>query len=246
MSDKACKTIQLPIYLGVGSDGEELSVDLLETTNLLILGKGSAKEKLINSLIDSMVKKVRPEDVRIVMADLGGRGLEKYNGDPHLLADVQKRGGPSLGIMDFLVDEAEHRLSLFSSAKVNDIWEYNDAVSKKPDAGEHLPHLIYLIDEISRMLRFNRRRFCHQVTRVSFVSHFVGIHLVFATEEPVFLDSTTSALFDCFPDKIVFGHEMPSQFLSALGCEGASDMGENELLYSYQGSCEYVIGRLQS
>ena len=239
MKEKNRNSSHIAISLGIGAEGGEISFDLLESSNLLIAGKESSKEKLTDRIILSITKCTRPEDVRIVIIDTGEHGLDKYNDDPHLLACVQKRLGPSLGVMDYLADEAEHRLALFASAKVNDIFEYNNTISKNPALGEQLPHLVCMIDGTSKLLQFNRGRFTHLVTRVSSFSQIVGIHLVISTETNC-LESTTSSLFRNFSDKIVFGHKLPSQFLSILGHEGADEMGENELLYYQQGDSEFA------
>ena len=42
---------RIPVCLGTGADGKELTIDLTETPNLLVAGKGPAKDALMERLI---------------------------------------------------------------------------------------------------------------------------------------------------------------------------------------------------
>ena len=88
-SEYADTTAKLPLCLGKTIGGEPVIVDLTRMPHLLIAGTtGSGKSVAINTMILSLLYRLRPEQCRLIMVDPKMLELSVYDGIPHLLAPV--------------------------------------------------------------------------------------------------------------------------------------------------------------
>ena len=235
---------QIPVNLGVGSDGKELTVNLLDAPNMLVVGShGSCKDGFIEQVVESVIASGGPEDVKVVLANLGGCSFDRFESDPHLLTkSVLHRENEAFGVMDFLTEEIRLRTAMLTPLSVDDISKYNRKVSSGPYYGARgkLPHLVYVIDEIAGMAQHNRLRFLLQIMRVSWMSRSWGIHLIFATEV---IDSVviTARLLNDFPTHIAFRLDTVEQSRLVLGQDGAETLGAGEMVYAERGGKAITI-----
>src|SRR3954453_8420657 len=80
---------KLPLCLGKNIGGESIIVDLARMPHLLIAGTtGSGKSVAINTMILSLVYRLRPDQCRLIMVDPKMLELSVYDGIPHLLTPV--------------------------------------------------------------------------------------------------------------------------------------------------------------
>src|SRR6185312_3987765 len=80
---------KLPLCLGKTIGGESVIVDLSRMPHLLIAGTtGSGKSVAINTMILSLVYRLRPDQCRLIMVDPKMLELSVYDGIPHLLTPV--------------------------------------------------------------------------------------------------------------------------------------------------------------
>lgn len=228
---------EIPVNLGVTADGKELSINIIESPNLLVAGKGPAKDSMIDQLIGSVIESGSPEDVRIIVTNLGDHSLEQFSNDPHLLASIQHRTVPSKGVLDYLCNETEHRVSLFSMANAHNLSEYNAIVSDNPAIGEHLQYLVYVIDDFSCMMQRCRPWINRQIKRICAVSSLVGVHLVLGVET-VSSDVITGTVISNFPSQICFRVDGRYQSRMVLDHDGAEKLGDDEFLYCHRGDPE--------
>src|SRR5262245_64246453 len=85
-SESAAK---LPLCLGKTIGGEAVITDLSRMPHLLIAGTtGSGKSVAINTMILSLVYRLRPDQCRLIMVDPKMLELSVYDGIPHLLTPV--------------------------------------------------------------------------------------------------------------------------------------------------------------
>src|SRR6185437_6085479 len=86
---EASDTIKLPLCLGKNIGGESIIIDLARTPHMLIAGTtGSGKSVAINTMILSLVYRLRPDQCRLIMVDPKMLELSVYDGIPHLLTPV--------------------------------------------------------------------------------------------------------------------------------------------------------------
>ena len=228
------KAFQIPVKLGVGSDGKEMTVNLLDAPNMLVVGNhGSGKDRFIEHVVKSVLASGGPEDVKVVVANLGGCSFDRFEGDPHLLTtSVLHREIEAFGVMDFLTEEVRLRTALLTSLWADSISKYNRKVLDGPYFGARgkLPYLVYVIDEIAGMAHNNRLRLNMQIMRLGGVSSSLGIHLVFATEV---MNSVviTDRLLNDFPAHIAFRMDTEEQSRLVLGQDGAETLREGEIIF---------------
>ena len=240
------EVFQISVRLGVGSDGREVVVNLLDSPNMLVVGShGSDKDRFIEQVVESVLASGGPEDVKVVLANVGGCSFDRFEGDQHLLTtSVLHRGIEAFGVLDFLSEEVRLRTTMFSTVNVNSISQYNAKVSGGPYAGarEKLPYLVYIIDEIAGMAQYNRLRFNMQIMRLGWQSRSLGIHLVFATEV---IDSVviTDRLLNDFPAHIAFKLDTVEQSRLVLGQDGAETLGAGEMMYKSGGEEVQIVNR---
>src|SRR6266446_982100 len=77
---------KLPLCLGKNIGGESIIIDLARTPHMLIAGTtGSGKSVAINTMILSLVYRLRPDQCLLIMVDPKMLELSVYDGIPHLL-----------------------------------------------------------------------------------------------------------------------------------------------------------------
>src|SRR5262249_20937973 len=87
--DYALSNAKLPLCLGKTIGGEPVIVDLTRMPHLLIAGTtGSGKSVAINTMILSLLYRLKPEECRLIMVDPKMLELSVYDAIPHLLTPV--------------------------------------------------------------------------------------------------------------------------------------------------------------
>lgn len=118
-----------------------LAIDLTNDGNLVIFGQvGSGKERLLMTLIRSMVIDHTPDEVNIYIADFGSEALKIFKGMPHI-GDVVSIDEPEKmqDLCIFLAEEIENRKDLFAQYA----GSYNDYIA---NSGQKLPLIVVVIN----------------------------------------------------------------------------------------------------
>src|SRR5262249_56627176 len=99
---------KLALCLGKTIGGESVIVDLSRMPHLLIAGTtGSGKSVAINTMILSIVYRLRPEECRLIMVDPKMLELSVYDGIPHLLTPVVTDPKKAIVALKWAVREIE-------------------------------------------------------------------------------------------------------------------------------------------
>src|ERR1700730_1019126 len=135
---------RLPLCLGKTIGGEEVIVDLARMPHLLIAGTtGSGKSVAINTMILSLLYRLRPEQCRIIMVDPKMLELSVYDGIPHLLTPVVTDPQKSVVALKWAVREMEERYKKMSKLGVRNIDGYNARVVDAGSKGENLTRTVH-------------------------------------------------------------------------------------------------------
>ena len=181
-----------PLELAIGRDAEGTPVvaDLAKMPHLLIAGTtGSGKSVMINSIITTLLMRVLPEDVRLIMVDPKRVELAGYNGLPHLYVPVVTEPKQAASALQWAVSEMERRLKVFERLNVRKISTYNE----KQAAGEFehydnppqkMPYLVIIIDELSDLMMVAGKDVEASIVRIAQLGRAAGIHLIVATQRP--------------------------------------------------------------
>src|SRR6266513_2640781 len=113
---------KLPLCLGKNIGGESIIVDLARMPHLLIAGTtGSGKSVAINTMILSLVYRLRPDQCRLIMVDPKMLELSVYDGIPHLLTPVVTDPKKAVVALKWAVREMEERYKKMSKLGVRNI-----------------------------------------------------------------------------------------------------------------------------
>ena len=212
---------RVPILIGEKIGGEPIVVDLYHMSHLLIGGRiGAGKSVWVNSMIYSLISRYSPADVSFVMIDLKVMELQFYNNIPHMLAPIIHDFNKAVRALDWLVNEMENRFQKFTEQNVINIWGFNKKIKNGEIAGESLPIIVCIIDELADLMMLGPRKIEMLLVRLAQLGSSAGIHLIVATNRPT-PDVLTELMISNFPSRIAFKVESQDNSRLILNCSGA-------------------------
>ena len=135
---------KLAIALGKTIDGEPVIVDLARMPHLLVAGTtGSGKSVAINTMILSLLYRLRPEECRLIMVDPKMLELSVYDGIPHLLTPVVTDPKKAVVALKWAVREMEDRYRKMSKLGVRNIDGFNARVAESTSKGEAITRTVH-------------------------------------------------------------------------------------------------------
>jgi S-DNA-T family DNA segregation ATPase FtsK/SpoIIIE len=213
--------------------------DLKKMPHLLIAGAtGSGKSVCVNSIVLSLLCRMNPKDLRLVMVDPKMLELTGYNGIPQLLMPVVTEARSAAKALRFLVAEMQRRYQRLARRGVRDIESYNASLDQHagltpeiPEDEEHLPYIVVLIDELADLMLTLGNEIEDPVARLAQMARAVGIHLVLATQRPS-VDVITGMIKANFPSRIAFQVASKVDSRTILDQNGAEALlGRGDMLY---------------
>lgn len=212
---------KVPILIGEKIGGELIVVDLYRMSHLLIGGRtGAGKSVWVNSMIYSLISRYSPEEVRFVMIDPKVMELQVYNNIPHMLAPVIHNVNDVIRALDWLVNEMKNRFQKFEEQNVINIGGFNKKIKNGEIAGESLPIIVCIIDELADLMMINPRRIEILLVRLAQLGKSAGIHLIVATNRPT-RDVLSELMISNFPSRIAFKVTSPKESRLILNFPGA-------------------------
>jgi S-DNA-T family DNA segregation ATPase FtsK/SpoIIIE len=250
---------RLPLCLGKTIGGEEVIVDLARMPHLLIAGTtGSGKSVAINTMILSLLYRLRPEQCRLIMVDPKMLELSVYDGIPHLLTPVVTDPKKAVVALKWAVREMEERYKKMSKLGVRNIDGYNARVVDAGAKGEGLtrtvhtgydketgeaiyeeeqleletlPHIVVIVDEMADLMMVAGKDIEGAVQRLAQMARAAGLHVILATQRPS-VDVITGTIKANFPTRISFQVTSKIDSRTILGEQGAEQLlGQGDMLY---------------
>ena len=258
-NDYVDTTAKLPLCLGKTIGGEPVIVDLARMPHLLIAGTtGSGKSVAINTMILSLLYRLRPEQCRLIMVDPKMLELSVYDGIPHLLAPVVTDPKKAVVALKWAVREMEERYKKMSKLGVRNIDGYNTRVAEAKAKGEKLsrtvhtgydkesgeaiyeneeldleplPYIVVIVDEMADLMMVAGKDIEGAVQRLAQMARAAGLHVVLATQRPS-VDVITGTIKANFPTRISFQVTSKIDSRTILGEQGAEQLlGQGDMLY---------------
>ena len=230
---------KLSLALGKDISGAPIIADLAKMPHLLIAGAtGSGKSVCINTLIQSILFKATPDEVKFLMVDPKMVELANYNGIPHLIAPVVTDPKKAAGALKWIVTEMETRYELFAGSGVRDIVRYNFLRSQSKDPAEHppLPYVIVIIDELADLMMVAPGDVEDAICRLAQMARAAGIHLIVATQRPS-VDVITGLIKANVPSRIAFAVSSQVDSRTILDMNGAEKLlGRGDMLFYPMGA----------
>jgi len=246
------EVLETPEYLNAGSKlslalGKDIAglpviADLAKMPHLLIAGAtGSGKSVCINTLINSILFKAQPTEVKFLLVDPKMVELAHYNGIPHLIAPVVTDPKKAAGALKWIVTEMETRYELFASAGVRDIVRYNYVQTQEKGAGQPaLPYVVVIIDELADLMMVAPGDVEDAICRLAQMARAAGIHLVVATQRPS-VDVITGLIKANIPSRIAFAVSSQTDSRTILDMNGAEKLlGRGDMLYYPMGASKPI------
>jgi len=250
---------KLPLALGKNISGEPFVASLAKMPHLLIAGTtGSGKSVAINTMILSLLYKLRPNECRMIMIDPKMLELSVYDGIPHLLSPVVTDPKKAVVALKWVVAEMEERYRKMSKMGVRNIDGYNGRVREALAKGENfrrtvqtgfddetgepifeteeftpetMPYIVVIVDEMADLMMVAGKEIEACIQRLAQMARASGIHLIMATQRPS-VDVITGTIKANFPTRISFQVTSKIDSRTILGEMGAEQLlGMGDMLY---------------
>lgn len=230
--------------LGKNISGAAMFANIGKMPHLLIAGAtGSGKSVTIHIIINSLLFRNSPENLKFIMIDPKRVELTLYNKIPHLLTPVITDPKKVIMSLKWAAKEMDRRYDILEKNKVRDIESYHKNVLspyleklKKGDASregapETMPYIVVIVDELADIMQTYPRELEAAIIRLAQMSRAVGIHLILSTQRPS-VNVITGLIKANIPARIAL--QVASQFDSRtiLDTAGAEKLlGAGDMLY---------------
>jgi S-DNA-T family DNA segregation ATPase FtsK/SpoIIIE len=227
--------------------------------HLLVAGTtGSGKSVAINTMILSLLYRLRPEECRLIMIDPKMLELSIYDGIPHLLTPVVTDPKKAVVALKWAVREMEDRYKKMSKVGVRNIDGFNARVAEAAAKGQTitrtvqtgydretgeaiyekeemdlspLPYIVVIVDEMADLMMVAGKDIEGAIQRLAQMARAAGIHLIMATQRPS-VDVITGTIKANFPTRISFQVTSKIDSRTILGEQGAEQLlGQGDMLY---------------
>ena len=206
--------------------------------HLLVAGAtGSGKSVCINTIINSVLYKSTPDEVKLLLIDPKVVELAHYNGIPHLLSPVVTDPKKAANALNWAVAEMNKRYKAFAELGVKDINSYNEKSETK------LPKIVIIIDELADLMMACANEVEDYICRLAQMARAAGMHLIIATQRPS-VDVITGVIKANVPSRIAFAVSSQTDSRTILDMGGAEKLlGKGDMLFYPLGAAKPV--RLQ-
>ncbi|WP_105403087.1 DNA translocase FtsK [Neorhizobium sp. T7_12] len=250
---------RLALCLGKTIGGEPVIAELAKMPHLLVAGTtGSGKSVAINTMILSLLYRLRPEECRLIMIDPKMLELSVYDGIPHLLTPVVTDPKKAVLALKWAVREMEDRYKKMSRLGVRNIDGYNQRAAGAREKGEvitvsvqagfdrqtgeilyeeqemdlsPMPYIVVIIDEMADLMMVAGKDIEGAVQRLAQMARAAGIHVIMATQRPS-VDVITGTIKANFPTRISFQVTSKIDSRTILGEQGAEHLlGQGDMLH---------------
>ncbi|XHM74946.1 DNA translocase FtsK (plasmid) [Mesorhizobium sp. ANAO-SY3R2] len=252
----SCK---LALCLGKTIGGEPVIAELAKMPHLLVAGTtGSGKSVAINTMILSLLYRLKPEECRLIMVDPKMLELSIYDGIPHLLTPVVTDPKKAVTALKWAVREMEDRYRKMARLGVRNIDGFNERAASARDKGETvvmtvqtgfekgtgeplfeeqeidlapMPYIVVIVDEMADLMMVAGKEIEGAIQRLAQMARAAGIHLIMATQRPS-VDVITGTIKANFPTRISFQVTSKIDSRTILGEQGAEQLlGQGDMLH---------------
>lgn len=249
----------LTISLGKDISGKETYADLAKMPHLLVAGTtGSGKSVGVNSMIISLLYRMRPEECKLIMIDPKMLEFTMYNGIPHLLTPVITDPSKAVIGLKWAVKEMEDRYRAMAQLNVRNILGYNQRLEELRANGEKMtrtvqtgfdmetgkpifeeqeldltpmPYIVIVVDEMADLMLVAGKDVEAAIQRLAQMARAAGIHLIMSTQRPS-VDVITGTIKANFPTRISYQVTSKIDSRTILGEQGAEQLlGMGDMLY---------------
>ena len=243
-----CTSMFLPLVIGKKTDGAVFMADLAKMPHLLVAGAtGMGKSVGLNVIISSLLNKLSPEELKMVLIDPKQVELSIYDtiakpylahleGHDPICTDVED----ARDTLEAVIRLMESRYTILKEAGVRNIQEYNDTSAEK------LPYYVVVIDEYGDLiLQADGHEMERAICRIAQKARAVGIHMIISTQRPD-TKIVTGSIKANFPTRIAFRTTTGTDSRVILDRVGAERLtGKGDMIFFEGGEqirvqCAYI------
>lgn len=224
-----------PLTFALGKDivGSIKVCNLDSMPHLLVAGStGSGKSVCLNVLLISLLYRLGPEDLKLVLIDPKRVEFSMYNGIPHLLTPTAiNEPKQANNALSWAIREMDRRYALLQKFGVQKLEDYNnlDVVYKGQEP--KLPRIVIVIDELADLMMLAKKDIEDKIKRLTQLARAAGIHLIVATQRPS-VDIITGTIKSNIPSRIAFAVTNYVDSKTILDQGGAENLlGKGDMLY---------------
>ncbi len=228
--------MHLPIALGKDVEGKVHFADLAALPHLLVAGcPGSGKSVFLHSALLSLLMKLRPEELRLILIDPLKVKMQPYRMLPHLACPLITEAGRAIRALRWAEQEMQRRYLLLRTLEMQDIANYN------AHAKESMPYIVILISEIADLMMEAKDELEDIVARLTQKAREVGIHLIIATQVPR-AAVLTAKIKKHIPCRLALRVASPLDSRIILGSCGAEELlGQGDCLFLPPGGLPHQV-----
>ncbi len=239
---------RLPISMGKDAYGDAAVIDLASTPHFLVAGTtGAGKSVFVNTLLVSLIVKLSPKKLRLIMIDPKQLELALYATLPHLIMPVITDSQIASVSLLWAIDEMERRYSVLKDFGVKNIEGFNKKVKtaghellckinkyyEDADAMDfELPYIVIVVDEFADLvLSKSGKAIENSISRLAAKARASGIHIVLATQRPS-TDVITGVIKANFPTRVAFRVTTNTDSRVIMDTPGAEKLlGKGDMLF---------------
>jgi len=235
LDDREIADELLNVPLGKNLSGDTVYMNIPQMPHVLIAGAtNSGKSSCLNSIIISLLMKVKPSQAKFIMIDPKMVELSIYNGIPHLLSPVVVNPKKAASALQWAVEEMEKRFRVLVEKNYKSLLEYNTDAKKASNDDQDfkpLPYIILFLDELADLMMVAASEVEDSICRIAQMGRAVGMHLVIATQRPS-VNVITGLIKANVPSRIAFMVSSNVDSRVILDCSGADKLiGRGDMLY---------------
>lgn len=234
----------LTMILGKDIAGNPFMADLARMPHMLVAGAtGAGKSVCLNSILISLLYRMPPERLRLLLVDPKRIEMAVYADLPHLVHPVVTEMEDATNALAWAVAEMESRFKIFMRLGVRNIGAYHEKLASfKGHAPENLadlvpmPYMVIVIDELADLMLTAAREVEGKIQRLAQLARAAGIHMILATQRPS-VDVVTGLIKAQFPCRISFQVSSRHDSRTILDEMGAEHLlGRGDMLFKPPGS----------
>ena len=244
LSSPDFKNAKAPLTVALGKDiaGGIRLCDIASMPHLLVAGStGSGKSVCLNVILISLLYRLGPDELKLILVDPKRVEFSSFNGLPHLLTpEAICQPKQALNALDWAIAEMEHRFDTFQRLRVREINEYNSLDVVYKGIEPKLPRIVIVIDELADLMMMARKDLEDKIMRIAQLSRAAGIHLILATQRPS-VNVITGTIKANLPSRIAFSVNSFADSNTVINQGGAEKLlGKGDSLYAPQNLPEPV------
>ena len=238
-------TMSLPVVFGKTVKNEAFVLDIAQMPHCLIAGgSGQGVPDIINTILTSLLYKVHPSLLKLVLVDGKIIDFSTFNkikniflaklpdSQEAIITDTQK----VLYTLQSLCREMDARYDLLKLAQVRNIKEYNQKFTERklnPLKGHrYFPYIVLVINEYANFIMTVGREIETPLVHLLSLAHTIGIHIIIATENAS-TDIITDSIKTHIPIRIAVRVNTKRNSRAILNTEDALHLiGRGDMLVS--------------